>query len=363
MKKVLIISSTVTYPIKTWGHERVYNIAEELGKKDNLEVRVYSPYVRFKEWTWVNQVKKRENFNEYMHHTPILQIIDYITSKIVYDRWIYSCFSKYLSNKIFIRQLINWSDEIIFSRPDLIDLVRDSNKPISYLSHNVERTMVWKQAFSILQKKRREIRLCKKSKKIYVCSNLDKQIYVDNWVDDSKLVLLPNGKEPPSRSKKKLWVPKLYKWDSRIKIVFVWSSHKPNIDWLDWIHKTAQHHQEVLFVVIWSVWNGRKDTKNVIHLGFVSEKEKSQYLYFADRAINPIWTWWWSSLKIVDYLMHWLPIISSEFWMRWFKIIDKYFKISFTSKNMDLRTKTLFVPKKWCIMTFYRSNIIKKINI
>ncbi len=365
MRRILIISSTVTYPVMTWGHERVYNVANELGKRENVEVRVYVPYVRRKNRNRKNQVTQREYFVEYMQHTPVLQILDMLFSRIMYPRRIYSIFVNILSSRSFFQSLLQWSDEIIYSRPDLIWMVQWSNKPLSYLSHNIERTMVKNKNNIVQQKKKRELMLCHQAKKIYVCSEQDKEWYIAEWVHPNKIFLLPNGKSLPKRSKEELISP--YVWEERTKIIFVWSSHWPNKEWLSRIHEISKKHLNIVFIIVWSVWVWKKDTDNVLHVWFVSEQEKSQYLYYADWAINPIWSGWGSSLKVVDYIMHGLPIISTDFWMRGFEEcedyvhIDKSYVLSLHWKNKILLAKKAYeISSKYVRKTLVNETIICK---
>lgn len=96
--------------------------------------------------------------------------------------------------------------------------------------------------------------------------------------------------------------------------LFLGSAHPPNIEAVEFIAgRLAPALPDVRFRVIGSVCKAYKGEvpANVELLGFVAEAEKSQLLRNSGVAINPLSSGAGTNLKMLDYMAHGAPIVST----------------------------------------------------
>ena len=108
------------------------------------------------------------------------------------------------------------------------------------------------------------------------------------------------------------------------EITFIGSMYSPNISALKFILSLAHQMPEFHFNVIGNVRTGffSKKTSNVKFYGIVSEKRKTEILSTSMFGINPVTEGSGRNVKMVDYLRHSVPIISTKVGVRGFEKYD-----------------------------------------
>ncbi len=115
-------------------------------------------------------------------------------------------------------------------------------------------------------------------------------------------------------------------------IIFIGSLYEGNIRAYREVEKLAVALPSFNFVVLGSICSmpGKKKIQNIRCLGVVKEQEKDKIMASSMLAINPIVLGSGRNVKMVDYLAHGLPIISTKLGIRGFVLgdIEKAVRIS-----------------------------------
>ena len=132
------------------------------------------------------------------------------------------------------------------------------------------------------------------------------------------IIPAPNGFEPSSTS-----------IDVNVQrgrdVLFLGSAHPPNIEALNYIVEVlAPALPDVHFNILGSVCRAISGgvPGNVSLLGFVSEEEKSRLMAEAGVAINPLSSGAGTNLKMLDYLAHGVPVLSTPVGARGLPLVD-----------------------------------------
>lgn len=103
----------------------------------------------------------------------------------------------------------------------------------------------------------------------------------------------------------------------RPRAVFIGSGHPPNAEAAQFIaREMAVQLPEVDFDIIGTCLDAGRYPANVYRHGRVSETEKERLLCAATLALNPMTSGSGSNVKVLDYLAHGLPVLSTGFGMR-----------------------------------------------
>jgi hypothetical protein len=212
-----------------------------------------------------------------------------------------------------LKELVVSSDIIIFEGPWQHPLVKDllDNKLIIYDAHNVE---------YLLRRGNKYAEDCKKIEgDLLKCSFLILSVAkkdITNFVEIygtelSKFRHAPLGISVP----RKQWEGKLSN-----SIVFIGSLYSPNNDALNRIIELADHYPAFTFEIIGSVrpTKGSK-LKNIVYHGVVDENRKDEIMSRCFLALNPVTEGSGRNLKMVDYLAHGLPVLSTPIGVRGFE--------------------------------------------
>ena len=116
-----------------------------------------------------------------------------------------------------------------------------------------------------------------------------------------------------------------YQWngeDSR-DIIFIGSIYGPNIEAVEFILSLAKTMPDFQFHIIGNVNTHGFPHKpgNVIFHGLVQDEERDNLFRNSCIALNPIFTGGGRNVKMIDYIMHGLPVISTETGIRG---LDRY---------------------------------------
>lgn len=226
----------------------------------------------------------------------------------------------------------------IASHPYLFPLLREvADGPIWYEAHNVETTLKRMMlpdtptARELLAETERvERACCNGSERLIVCSPDDGLAFRQNFaVPEARIIEIPNGVDldtveyvgPDARqaAKGRLGL------DGTAIVVFLGSRHKPNCDALDAILRFAPSCPDMRFLILGSVCKhaeGRPVPPNVGLMGEVDDAVKATTLGVADVALNPMMGGSGTNLKMLDYFVAGLPVVSTRQGARGLAVAD-----------------------------------------
>ena len=228
---------------------------------------------------------------------------------------IYISNGKFLRRKYWnrLRELTKSSEIIIFEGPWQYSLVKDilKDKFVVYDAHNVEYTLREGNKFQEYCKVI-EGELLSRSDLVLSVTKNDIRNFIDIYgVDPKKLYLVPHK-----------IVSQSGKWNGYNKnaIVFIGSVYSPNNAALDRIQEIASKNPEFTFEIIGSAKPTKGSRlKNLFLHGVVDDAKKSEIMSRCFLAINPVTVGSGRNLKMVDYLAHGLPILSTPIGVRGFE--------------------------------------------
>lgn len=168
-----------------------------------------------------------------------------------------------------------------------------------------------------------ESRLLERADLLLCVSEEDRDLFCATRKVDNALVI-ENGVRIPSIHRQSL-APKQSSTDEvprRPIAVFVGSGHPPNVGAVQYIiDELAGKLPQVTFAIVGSVCQsvmGNSLPDNVVLLGFLGREEKEALFAVADLAVNPLFEGGGSSLKVPDFLVAGLPMLSSAVGARGF---------------------------------------------
>ena len=261
--------------------------------------------------------------NVIQYRAILLMIYSFIKKNRGFE--IYLSEGKFISKKIInnIKNHIKNSDIIIYEGPWLFPLTKDfiEDKFIVYDAHNVEyelrknnkfRDRAYEIEKSLVERSNLILSFAENDTKLF------KELYKNENVITVKHVLnLPD-----------------YKWNglNNKDIIFIGSIYDENIKALNNISKFAEVLKDFKFHIIGNLkdYPGKPKKKNIIYHGLLNEKEKDYVMNNSFLAINPVEGGSGRNLKMVDYIFHGIPILTTEIGARGF----------------DEETKSLFYIEK-----------------
>ena len=212
-----------------------------------------------------------------------------------------------------LNSLIYDSKCVILEGPWHYPLIKDiiKDKPFIYDAHNAES------------------QLRKENKYYDFVRNLEKEVcdsaaIVITLTQEDKNYFEKEYNIPPSKVKLLTQVPAMNetKWDGQNSrtILFIGSLFEANIIAYRELEKIAAALPEFNFIVLGSICNmpGRMKLSNLKCVGMVSESEKDSMMEKSMLALNPIMLGSGRNVKMIDYLAHSLPIISTKLGVRGF---------------------------------------------
>lgn len=223
---------------------------------------------------------------------------------------------KYLRKKYLerIRVLLRESDVVVFEGPWLYKPLKKiiGKKFIVYDAHNVEYSL---REGNPYQADVREIEgeIVRDSRIIFVVTPEDRELMKKIYgVEEEKLFLVPIQLEI-----------KDYGWNGRDSkdIIFIGSLYEANIIALKEIERIAEELPDFNFHIIGSLksYPGKKKLKNMVYHGTVEDEEKDRILNSSFLALNPVTMGAGRNVKMIDYMAHGVPILTTPLGLRGFK--------------------------------------------
>ncbi|WP_337860496.1 glycosyltransferase [Ferroplasma sp.] len=198
--------------------------------------------------------------------------------------WQYPLFKKYLKNKF-----------VVYDAHNVETLLRSGNKYYDY-TYNIEKEIA-QNCYLLISVSEKDLKYFKEEMK---CKNALLNTHV-----------LGNH---------------LYEWkgENSKHILFIGSIYKPNIEAVDIIISIAKNLPDFYFDIIGNInTHGFPHApKNIIFHGLVDESVKNQLFQNSAIALNPVITGGGRNVKMVDYIMHGIPVISTDTGIRGFTNYD-----------------------------------------
>lgn len=225
---------------------------------------------------------------------------------------IYISRGKYLRKKYLRRlsELVHSSEVIIFEGPWQYPLIKDEikDKLVVYDAHNVEYNL---RNGNIYQDECRKVEgdLLVRADIVFSVTKKDMNSFVEIYhVDEKKLYFAPHLINVAYAE---------WKGSDSNGIVFIGSVYSPNNSALDRIYDLAQKYPKYKFEIIGSVRSTRgKKPKNLVYHGTVDGPTKDEIMGRCFLALNPVTEGSGRNVKMIDYLAHGLPILSTPVGIR-----------------------------------------------
>ncbi|MGC8691675.1 MAG: glycosyltransferase [Thermoplasmata archaeon] len=259
------------------------------------------------------------------YRAVLLMIYSFIKRNRSFE--IYLSKGKFISKKIIreIKREIENSDIIIYEGPWLYPLTEGftKNKMIIYDAHNVEyelrKNNIFREETYKIEKS-----LVENSSVIFSFTENDaekiKKLYSRNNV-----IVLRHIMDLPE-----------YSWEgyNSRDIVFIGSIYSENIKALEKIGEFAENLKNFNFHIIGNLnrYPGRVKRKNIIYHGLLNEMEKDKIMKESFLALNPVTGGSGRNFKMVDYIFHGLPVLTTEIGARGF---DDETRSLFYIENID----------------------------
>lgn len=231
---------------------------------------------------------------------------------------IYISRGKYLRLKYLerMKELVALSDIIIFEGPWQYPLIKNiiQNKLVVYDAHNVEYTL---RSGNRYQDECMKVEgdLLSRADVVLSVTRKDMKNLVDIYhVNNEKLCFAPHLVDTTSLA---------WNGQNSTSIVFIGSIYGPNNSALDKVYELAQKYPQYNFEVIGSVRSAkRRKPKNLIIHGTVDEQTKDRIMSRCFLSLNPVTEGSGRNVKMMDYLAHGLPILSTPIGIRGFEEFD-----------------------------------------
>lgn len=161
--------------------------------------------------------------------------------------------------------------------------------------------------------RRAESKILTSADLVFYCNEGDLSAFREMLPDkDFAVAYVPNGMQTLAPIK-----PTVKQSSKRFRTVFMGSGHPPNAHAAHFIaDKLAPALPDIDFDIIGSCLPEGHYPSNVHRYGLVSDDIKQQVLDSADLALNPMAAGSGSNVKVLDYLSHGLPVLSTIFGMR-----------------------------------------------
>jgi len=353
-KRILVLSTYSVFPPRGGGQNRVYFLCKELSKE--FEVKILS-LGHEKESFSVQKIApnleeiKVPKTEHHAHKEWLIQKKVGIPATDVAMSLLYKETPQYLlMMERFIEEGV---DIIILEHPyclppleEFSDKIKD--KILVYDCHNVE-FLLKKQMFQNNDEELLKVvfdvekKACQVANIIAVCSMQDADKLVELYhINISKVYEIPNGVDTQtvkfvSKVERRKLKTRLHLNHLKIAI-FIGSWHQPNIEAVEKIFDMAEKRPDIYFLVVGSVghyFSDKSYPQNVGFTGVVDDEEKQLLLNISDFALNPMLSGSGTNLKMLDYLLSGLPVITTPVGARGLNLLQNSIIICELDKFVD----------------------------
>ncbi|MGE5307960.1 MAG: glycosyltransferase family 4 protein [Deltaproteobacteria bacterium] len=222
-------------------------------------------------------------------------------------------------------------DAVVLSHPWAARSLRSCSAKVVYDAHNCEYLLMEQILGShplrgavLAAVRDAEGEAVRRSSVVLVCSEQDRRALERLYrLDGKEVVLVPNGTDPAAgkgEEERRASRCRFGLREDEQAAIFVGSYYKPNICAARWIIRTlAPALPRVRFLIVGTVadaFRGETVPPNVILFGRATESELEDAFTAADVAVNPITEGSGVNIKMLDYMAHGLPIVTTGFGAR-----------------------------------------------
>lgn len=331
MKKKLLITDTAPlYPPLWGGPKRIWNLYANFNQ-DKFDITYVGVHCNSGKDLKYSFKKIRENFREILCGFPAHYYFWHVFEKIFFKNTSLDLFLYlFMHTDWHFKHILNSQDAdiIICSHPwASLSCRKKYNQFFIYDAHNCEYSLMdqilgnhWLKSVILQQVKIIEGDVCRKSDLILVCSEKEKQdIEALYKVDREKFVIVPNGTLLIEKTDN--MIRQKCRFDLGISkadkiILFIGAYYKPNNEAASYIvNHLAPVLNDFKFLIIGAVGRIFENTEapaNVKMLGQLSDEDFGNTMRAADIAINPILKGSGVNIKMLDYMSHGLPIVTTQ---------------------------------------------------
>ncbi len=145
---------------------------------------------------------------------------------------------------------------------------------------------------------------------VLVCSEEERALFVEKYsmlgIDEKKIVVLQNGMTPAKASAREKFVKRTF---------FIGSAYKPNVDAVKFICELSKRLIGWEHVVVGGVCERIEDKAQYPEMSFLGKLERAEIDREMEKcgvALCPLFEGSGTSLKMVDYLTHAIPTVSTK---------------------------------------------------
>jgi glycosyltransferase involved in cell wall biosynthesis len=364
MKKLIFISGIQIFPPESGGQVRSANICRAY-KNLGYKVEIYSFTGRKKDYLKLKTTSEtiiEEKLTERVNRNPIMgltQFIFYILK--LPPLWLVWLTQLYIPKDL--KTLIKDQKLIIIDFPYLFPIINRTKNKVIVNTHNAEYELFNKKPLLSKIVKTYEMECFQKAAQIYFCSEEDAKKYSSILSElVKKFLIVPNGVDvlsfKPEKEIRKNTREKLKINENQKVILFTGSKYGPNIEAFKFLESWAKENVmelqklDILILVVGSV---SLDLINEKHLKVLGKVESIfPFLWASDFGINPVIEGSGTNIKMIEFMASNLPIISTSFGTRGFKLKDQescYFFERSTLLNTLKKITALNIQEREMIAT------------
>lgn len=335
LRKVLILAPYPVVPTDTGAKIRVYEIAHGLSVH-GMQVTVLVPM------NPAQYFQKEINANLRLKPVPYPFVLPFLFTDKPFPYMV--LISLHPGYHRFIEKYLNTCDIIQFEGVSFGDLIYHihPNKKVVYDAHNVEYDYVksetrrqWVRDVSTRRIHKLEHQLVHRADRILTCSTQDAERISELYqMRDQKFTVIPNGVHLNQKTSQEEVdrVDKLFPrlLDYSCRVIFSGSDVAHNRAAVRFLIErvASQLRQDCAFIIKGQCGNGFKNYRIENVFFDASPGDVGPYANICTVALNPVIQGSGTSLKVLDYLAHGLPVVSTEFGMRGYEDLKEWVTLS-----------------------------------
>lgn len=311
--KILVLNHFEITPPNFGGAERPYHLYKELSRRGN-EVEMVDFQPLFDDFPELNEKQEVKHITENFVENTIREDLSTFFYKIFSEKILEKTDLvkigdlKSRSAKKEIERKMQDADIVVLHHPYLFrpwmkkyDFIYDS----ANFELGLARDLGLRQNY-ISKLEGKEKSISEAAETVLAVSEEDKKSFITEYdLDKEKVKVVPNGLTEIVDSE--------YEPNEREFGFFIGSSHPPNVEAAENILQIANKVPNQKFVIAGSVCQEIEETSSNIELrGFVSEQTKEELYKNAKFGINPMESGRGSNIKVLEYMKHKLPVISTS---------------------------------------------------
>jgi glycosyltransferase involved in cell wall biosynthesis len=336
---VLQVTPTNVYPPSDGGQHRSHGLVSALHGDGDAVYRYCQGghLANYRTGKWKRKLNIDDGYVEFQHLNPVFDLTR--SPELFGLPNVFLGSSLRLLRPSPLVERIDWADVILVELPWQVPAVADlaDSTPVVYSSHNVEQERFETTADGVgsgwftAKVTAVERAALERSTAVVCTSRRDAAEYGRRYDVDATTFVAPNGiseralSDPESDAAAGDRVRDRHGIHAQSICLFVGTDYGPNREAVRSVVRVAEEALErgldAEFVVVGSVGESVETSpENVTVTGFVPELEP--YFAAADVGLNPIRSGSGTNIKLLEYLAHGLPVVTTPFGARGFDVAD-----------------------------------------